>query len=334
MSDKLNGLFAIIPTPAKESAARWDAVDTVDLVETERLINQLVKDGVSGFIILGTTGECATLTKSDYQKFADCVLSTVAKRLPTYVGTTALGMHEIVERMRFVRDLGADGTLLGLPMWQPVTRDMAVSFYTRLSEAFPDFPIMAYANQRAFRFKFDAEFWRMVAQKAPTVTSAKHSKSVSLLEFIAATQGKIQFVPHEAAAYAFAGLSPDTTTACWSTAASCGPEPALAMINAIRDGDMIRAAAVLEDLKYASDPIKEIVAAPEIFASYTIQIEKTRMNAAGYCKAGPIRPPYDVLPENYAEAARECGRRWASLRGKYATGRTVFSPEKMTADQG
>ncbi len=330
MPDKIKGLFAIIPTPAKESAARWDALDTVDLVETERLVNQLIKDGVNGFIILGTTGECATLTKSEYQKYADCVLRTVAKRVPTYVGTTALGMHEVVERIRFVRDLGADGTLLGLPMWQPVTRDMAVSFYARLSEGFPDFPIMAYANQRAFRFKFDAEFWRSVAQKAPTVTSAKHSKSVSLLEFIAATQGKIHFVPHQTAAYRFAQLSPETTTACWSTAASCGPEPALAMINAIRAGDLVRAGGILEDLEYASDPIKEIVAAPDIFASYTIQIEKIRMNAAGYCKAGPIRPPYDVIPEDYAEAASECGRRWASLRSKYASNQN--SPTDSAAE--
>jgi dihydrodipicolinate synthase/N-acetylneuraminate lyase len=317
MPDRLQGLFAIIPTPAKASASRWDAVDTVDLDESERLINQLIKDGANGFIILGTTGECATLTKSEYEKFADCVLSTVGKRVPTYVGTTALGMHEIVERIRFVRDLGADGTLLGLPMWQPVTRDMAVNFYTRISEGFPDFPVMAYANQRAFRFKFDAEFWKAVAQKAPTVTSAKHSKSATLLDFIAATEGKVQFVSHQSAAYKFAQLSPDTTTACWSTAASCGPEPALAIINAIRARDMGRAGAVLEDLNYAADPLKEIVAIPELFASYTIQLEKIRMDAAGYCKAGPIRPPYDVIPEEYAEAARESGRRWAGLRAKY-----------------
>lgn len=325
MPTNLHGLYAIIPTPAKESAAAWDATDTVDLVETERLLNQLLADGASGIIILGTTGECATLTRSEYEKYADCVLSTVAQRVPTYVGTTALGMHEVVERIRFVRGLGANGTLLGLPMWQPVTREMAVSYYARLSGAFPDFPIMVYANQRAFRFKFDAEFWRLVSRAAPTVTSAKHSRPATLLEFQAVTDGKIHFLPHQTAAYKYAKLSPDTTTACWSTAAACGPEPALAMIDAIRARDMDRADAVFADLQYAAEPLKELTADPEIFASYTLQTEKIRMDAAGYCKAGPVRPPYDVVPEDIAEASRESGRRWAALRPKYAKRQTASS---------
>jgi hypothetical protein len=40
--------------------------------------------------------------------------------------------------MRFIRERKADGTLLGLPMWQPVSTDMAVEFYRQMSEAFPD----------------------------------------------------------------------------------------------------------------------------------------------------------------------------------------------------
>ena len=42
------------------------------------------------------------------------------------------------------------------------------------------------------------------------------------------------------------------------------------------------------------------------------------MGASGYCKPGPIRPPYDVMPEDFAEACRESGRRFAELREKYS----------------
>ena len=52
----LRGVYAIIPTPAKDGADRWDAVDTVDLAETERVVNRLIGDGVSGLIVLGTAG--------------------------------------------------------------------------------------------------------------------------------------------------------------------------------------------------------------------------------------------------------------------------------------
>lgn len=315
---QMEGLFGIIPTPARDGADHVEAVDTVDLAEAERLVSALLEDGVDGLVILGTTGECATLTRSEYEAFAACVVETVAGRVPTYVGATALGMHEIVDRLRFVRDLGAEGTLLGLPMWQPLTREMAVSFYERLGGIFPDLAIMAYANSRAFRFPFDAGFWRELAERAPTVRSAKFSKPDLLLEYLDASGGAIQFVPHETAAARFVKLSPETTTACWSTAASMGPEPALAMIRAIRDRDWQRIDAVSEDLAYANEPIKHIVSDPEVFASYNIQVEKTRMNAAGYCNAGPIRPPYDVLPAEHEKAAQECGHRWSEIRPKHA----------------
>ena len=60
-----------------------------------------------------------------------------------------------------------------------------------------------------------------------------------------------------------------------------------------------------------------------MFASYNIQLERIRIDAAGYCKAGPVRPPYDVMPAEFAEQARECGRRWAQLCQKYAAATIV-----------
>src|SRR6476661_4951495 len=99
----LRGVYAIIPTPAKDGADRWDAVNTVDLEETERVVNALVRDGADGLIVLGTTGECATVTNDEYEAFVDCILATMNKRIPTFVGTTALGTHEVVRRTRFAQ---------------------------------------------------------------------------------------------------------------------------------------------------------------------------------------------------------------------------------------
>jgi hypothetical protein len=96
----------------------------------------------------------------------------VRGRIPTFVGATALGGHEIARRIRFVKERGATGTLLGIPMWQPATLDMAVQFYASVAETFPDFPIMVYANPRAFRIAFGVDFWKPIVDKAPTVMSA------------------------------------------------------------------------------------------------------------------------------------------------------------------
>ncbi len=313
----IRGLYAIIPTPARPGAERLDAADTVDLVESERVVNALIDDGVSGLIVLGTTGECATLAQADFEAFVTCVLETVNRRIPTFIGTSALGGHEVANRLRFIRERGADGTLLGLPMWQPVVDVEAVDFYRQVSECFPDIAVMVYANSRAFRYSFPVEFWQAVSREAPTVCAAKHSRPAHLVELIAASEGRINFVPHEMSVHRFHELSPETTTACWATSASMGPAPARAMIEAILQNDGAAIETLAAAIGWAAAPIHPIVADPEVFASYNIQLEKIRINAAGYCRAGPMRPPYDHMPEDFRAAAEDCGRRWARLCENY-----------------
>ena len=199
------GVYAIIPTPSKPGAERWDAVDTVDLDETARVINRLIADGVHGLIVLGTTGECATLTPSEYESFVACVLETVKKRIPTFIGTTALGTHEVVRRTRFAAQQGADGSLWGLPMWQPLTVDMAVEYYRSISEGFPRLSLMVYGNHRAFRFAFAPEFWGRVVDVAPTLIAAKFSRPNVLLDCLKVSKGRVHFLPHDGGMSKFAG---------------------------------------------------------------------------------------------------------------------------------
>ncbi|HUK39483.1 MAG TPA: dihydrodipicolinate synthase family protein [Candidatus Acidoferrales bacterium] len=312
----LRGALAIMPTPAKEGAERLDAVNTVDLDETGRLAESLVRDGATGIMALGTMGECATTSNSDYEAFVDCLLKTVRGRIPTFVGATALGGHEIARRIRFVKERGATGTLLGIPMWQPATLDMAVKFYADVAQAFPDFPIMVYANPRAFRFDFGVDFWAGVAQKAPTVMSAKFSSKGILKQSVAASKGKVNFVPPVGMAYEFAQISPETANTCWIPAV--GPQVALALMKALAAGDAQQAKAVADDIAWANEPHHAIVGSQEVFASYNIQLEKVLMGASGYCKPGPIRPPYNVMPEDMIKACREGGERYAKLREKYS----------------
>lgn len=318
-STDFRGLFAITPTPAKDGADRWDARDTVDLTETARVVDKLIADGATGLIVLGTTGECATLTGTEFESFTDCVLSTVRGRIPVFVGTTALGVHEVVRRTRFVCERGATGVLLGLPMWQPLTTDMAVAYYEGFSQTFPGVPVIVYGNARAFRFPFPPEFWARVTKSAPNVVAAKFSRAKEVTAAREASKDRIAFLPHDLGVFEFYKMSPATTTACWSTAASMGPQPSLAVIRAILAGDEHAAEAVTADIKWANEPIVELIHQPEIFASFNIQIEKLRINAAGYCNAGPIRPPYQDVPGEYAERAAECGRRWAQICPKYQT---------------
>ena len=207
--------------------------------------------------------------------------------MPTFIGTTALGTHEVVRRTRFAAERGADGILPGLPMRQPLTVDMAIEYYRGISEAFPRLALMVYGNGRAFRFSFPPEFWRRVVEVAPTLMAAKYSRPKALLDALAAADGRVHFLPHDGGVAKFAELSPATTTACWSTAASMGPEPVLEQMRALLANDTEALRRVSADLAWAREPIAEITGDPDLFATYNIQLEKIRIAAAGYCKAGP-----------------------------------------------
>jgi trans-o-hydroxybenzylidenepyruvate hydratase-aldolase len=329
--DDYKGLFAILPTPTIANPADWDAPSTVDLNETARLADALIRDGASGLIALGTTGECATLSHDEYEPFVHCLVETANHRVPVIMGATALGQREVIQRLRIVAAAGADGTLLGLPMWQPLTEEMAVRYYARVSEALPELSVMVYANERAFRFPFDTqvEFWRRLVTAAPTVSSAKFSRPDPLRTLIDATEGQIRFLPNETSIHRFAAIAPEETTGCWATTASMGPGPILAVIRAILEHRPDAVEAIATDIGWANEPLVPLIRDPAVFASYNIQIEKARINAAGYTKCGPVRPPYDVLPADYEERATLCGQRWAILCDKYNS--PTGSPERQTS---
>ena len=108
--------------------------------------------------------------------------------------------------------------------------------------------IMVYANQHAFRFSFPPSFWGAVAEAAPTVTSAKFASPATYLDCLAASNNKINFLPIDMMALMFAQQSPDTMTALWATAACMGPQPCIALMDAIEAKDLDRAGEIAKDI--------------------------------------------------------------------------------------
>ena len=76
-AEDVQGAWAIMPTPAKEGAESWRMDDTVDLDETARAAEGLIKAGVDAIMVLGTLGEGATLTWEEKKKFISTLVDTI-----------------------------------------------------------------------------------------------------------------------------------------------------------------------------------------------------------------------------------------------------------------
>jgi trans-o-hydroxybenzylidenepyruvate hydratase-aldolase len=313
--DEVQGAWAIVPTPAKEGSESWKMEDTVDVGESARAVDALISSGVDGILSMGTLGECATLTWDEKRKFMAAIVEAAAGRVPVFVGTTTLNTRDTVRETREAADLGADGTMLGLPLWCPPRLGPVVSFYRDVAEACPDMAIAVYANAAIFRFEFPPPFWAQLAS-IPQVVAAKVGGIGRLLMELDASQRRIRLMPVDFDYYAAARMDPEACTAFWSTGAVCGPEVVTALRDEVeaarRSGDWGPAKALVGRIQATYMTLFPNGSFDE-FSAYNVALEKERMNAAGWMKAGPPRPPYHVIPEPFLDGARASGRAWAEL---------------------
>ena len=311
----VKGAWAIMPTPAKPGAEDWRAVDTVDLDEAARVADELVRAGIDGILTLGTLGECATLTLAEKQAYVGVLVETVAGRIPLYCGTTTLNTRDTVEHTRYAQDAGADGTMLGIPMWCEPSTDVAVQFYTDVAEAVPDMNICVYANPEAFKYDFPRPFWARVSEIRQVVT-AKYIGVAHLLQDLAVSKQRIKLMPLDFEYYGAARMEPDFMDAFWTSGAVCGPAVATHLRDIVgqarASGNWAQAKAFQGRLGPTAAPLFPNGSFAE-FSKYNIGLEKERMNAAGWMNAGPTRPPYHIVPEAYLEGARQSGRMWAEI---------------------
>ncbi len=319
----MRGVYVLPPTPCLADAGGWDATDSVDLDETARMTEFLISPGVTGLGLFGTTGEGHSLLWEEKLACAAAVVETARGRVQVFAGATALGTREVIRQMRGLRDVGADGALVGLPLWQTPTVENAARFYADLSAAVPDLPVMVYSNSWFFKFSFPPEFWAAVRRDAPTVIASKETHGFAhYLGELEAVDGRINLIPGEGGVFAAWEQAPEHVTAIWSTQAALGPEPAVALMAAIDSGDAARVRGVIDDFKqvppYAPPGAMDRRDHTDDFARYNTQVAKYRLEVSGMIKAGPLRPPYQDLPQSWKAQVELEVAGFAELRAKYA----------------
>ncbi|MEA2937439.1 MAG: trans-o-hydroxybenzylidenepyruvate hydratase-aldolase, partial [Alphaproteobacteria bacterium] len=190
----ITGAWAIIPTPAQDDASDWRSENTVDLAETARVVEELIRAGIDGILSLGTLGECSTLTWDEKRDFMAAVVETARGRVPYFGGTTSLNTRETVRQTRAAHDLGVDGTMLGPPMWCYPDLPTTLQFYKDVATACPHMAICVYANPEAFKFDFPRPFWAQITQ-VPQVVAAKIVGIATIETDLRLSKGQIRLLP-------------------------------------------------------------------------------------------------------------------------------------------
>ena len=119
----VRGVMAMMPAFATRNAEDLGATATIDVDNLQSSVDRIIKDGIDIITTTGSFGECYNLFWDEFKTLAAATVEAVKKRVPVFIGSTSPNPREVVQRLKFVREIGADGTLLGVPYntpWRPV----------------------------------------------------------------------------------------------------------------------------------------------------------------------------------------------------------------------
>lgn len=129
------GVGTALITPFTE-----DGIDTAGL---KKLIESQIEGGIDALIILGTTGEPATMTITERQEVIKFAVKEVAKRIPVIVGTGCNNTAVAIENSIQAEKLGADGLLVVTPYYNKATQQGLVEHYFAIANSV-NIPIIVY----------------------------------------------------------------------------------------------------------------------------------------------------------------------------------------------
>ena len=115
----------------------------VDEEAYRRLIDWQIREGVSGVVPCGTTGESATLSHEEHNRVIDIAVEEARGRVAVIAGTGSNSTAEAVRLTRHAKEAGADGALLITPYYNKPTQEGLYRHYKAVAEE-AKFPLVLY----------------------------------------------------------------------------------------------------------------------------------------------------------------------------------------------
>lgn len=115
----------------------------VDLDALERLVNYQINNGIDYLVVLGTTGETATLTKDEQELVKAKVIEFNNGRLPLVVGVGGNNTQFLVEELKNGNFEGFSAILSVSPYYNKPSQEGIYQHFKMISEASP-LPVILY----------------------------------------------------------------------------------------------------------------------------------------------------------------------------------------------
>lgn len=136
MTGFCSGILTAMITP-------FDGNDRVNLNELGKMIEYQIEGGTDAVVVLGTTGEPATMTEEEKVEVIKYAVENFKGRIKIIVGTGSNDTKKAVAASVRAEKLGADGVLVVTPYYNKCTQDGLYLYYKTICEAMK-IPVIAY----------------------------------------------------------------------------------------------------------------------------------------------------------------------------------------------
>ncbi len=141
---------------------------SVDIAETQRVQDALVRDGVHGLIVMGTVGENNSLLPEEKRDVLRAAVEAVGKRAPVIAGVSELDTNRAIAFAGDAEKLGADGLMLLPAMVYVPAEEELVAHFRAVAQA-TALPIMLYNNPPAYRVSVSVEAMKRLSDQSNIV---------------------------------------------------------------------------------------------------------------------------------------------------------------------
>ncbi|MCY3784429.1 MAG: dihydrodipicolinate synthase family protein [Chloroflexi bacterium] len=133
---RIHGVIPALLTPL-------NADFTADEASLRRLTRRVVDAGCHGIVVLGTTGEFASIDDADREIVIRAAVDEVGGAVPVIVACGQPNVRRTHEQLREAGDLGADGVLVNPPFYFEMTQDELVGYFAGVVRESP-VPVLLY----------------------------------------------------------------------------------------------------------------------------------------------------------------------------------------------
>ncbi|POF62885.1 dihydrodipicolinate synthase family protein [Novacetimonas maltaceti] len=262
---------------------------SIDFAATQKVLDNLIGDGVHGLTIMGTCGENNSLEPDEKLKVLAAACETAKGRVPVIVGVSELTTPRAVKFAADAARIGADA-LMVLPAMVYVPKEAELVAHLKAVAAASDLPIMLYNNPTAYRVNISMDVLRELTDVKTIVAVKESSANTRRYTDVVNAFGDRYIMMAGLDDVAFEGLT--LGAAGWiSGLTSAFPQESVELVEALQKGNMARALEIyrwfmpLLHLDAEHDLVQSIKLAEQIMGRGNERVRMPRMPLTGARRA-------------------------------------------------